>query len=69
MSQDLMNTTAKTNRGNMSAEQTHIAKQNHWTSDDVHRIALRSPSLYRTNVVPQIRFQLSTDQQFGPGGA
>lgn len=52
---------AKTNR---NTEKTQISKQNSWKSDDVHRVAQRSPGLYQTRAVPQIRFGHGT-RQFG----
>lgn len=59
---------AKTNRVNNRTQKTHIAKQNYQTSDDVHRIALRSPTLHQTNAVPQISFGLSTGKSGRYGG-
>jgi hypothetical protein len=58
---------AKTNRGTTGSRKTQNAKQNHWTSDDVHRIAQRSPSLYQTVVVPKVRLSIPTGRQIGQG--
>jgi hypothetical protein len=49
MSRDiLVRTTRSTNT------KTQNANSNYLASDDVHRIAMRSPALYQTNTVPQI---------------
>lgn len=45
----------KTNRFYARSHKTQITKQNYQASDDVHRIAMRTPSLYQTKPVPQIR--------------
>lgn len=58
MSQNFMNVSIKTNRGDTRTQKTQIAKQNYWTSDDVHRIAMRTPSLYKTNAVPRVQFHM-----------
>ncbi len=56
---------AKTNR---STAKTQTSKQNSWKSDDVHRLAQRSPSLYQTRLVPQVKFGLNVRQFGGHGG-
>ena len=63
MSQDTL-LSAKTNR---NTSKTQNSKQNHWRSDDVHRVAQRSPALYQTKTVPQVKFGLNI-RQFGHGG-
>lgn len=45
------NISTKINRSNFKTK-THTAKQNYLPSDDVHRIAMRSPDLYKINTVP-----------------
>lgn len=40
--------------------------ENYLASDDVHRIAMRSPSLYQTNSVPQVS-QVSIFDNFERG--
>lgn len=45
------NISTKINRSNFKTK-THTAKQNYLPSDDVHRIAMRSPDLYKINAVP-----------------
>ncbi len=62
MSQELINLRTKINRAD-HAYKTQNAKQNYWASDDVHRIAMRRPTLHQTKVVPQIGVKL-----FFPGG-
>lgn len=39
---------------NTSDSQASKIEQPYWASDDVHRIAKRTPALFRTNPVPQI---------------
>lgn len=53
---------------NRNTEKSQTLKQNYWKSDDVHRVAQRTPGLYQTRAVPQVKFGLST-KQFGHGGA
>jgi len=50
MSQDILSQNTGGRSSSLSAQNT---QQNYWASDDVHRIALRRPTLYRTNIVPQ----------------
>ena len=46
--------TTNIHRARFVMPKTHKAKQNSVAFDDVHRIAMRTPSLYKINAVPTI---------------
>lgn len=52
MSQDLVMQSSVSEDG--GPRTTQNARQNNWAADDVHRIAMRRPALYKTNSVPQV---------------
>lgn len=48
------NFTHNINRAMLRGRKTQRAKQNYTASDDVHRIAMRRPTLYQSQIVPTI---------------
>lgn len=55
------------NRTSNSSKDSRAQKTSemHWASDDVERVARRTPALFRTNVVPKIERKPLTDMQAG----
>jgi hypothetical protein len=51
--------TTNIHRARFVMPRTHKAKQNSVAFDDVHRIAMRTPSLYKINAVPTITSHMS----------